>query len=84
MLERQRDGIARAKGEGRYKGRVPTVRRQAAEIIRLKESGVGPSEIAVHVGYWTGQRLSGAWHVLRRGMLKERRMGQDNVALVRE
>ena len=50
MLERQRDGIARAKGEGRYKGRVPTVRRQAAEIIRLKELGVGPSEIAGQLG----------------------------------
>jgi DNA invertase Pin-like site-specific DNA recombinase len=31
MLERQREGIARAKREGRYKGRVPTARRQAAE-----------------------------------------------------
>jgi DNA invertase Pin-like site-specific DNA recombinase len=43
MLERQRDGIARAKGEGRYKGRVPTVRRQAAEITGLKSeiSGIG-------------------------------------------
>ena len=29
MLERQREGIAKAKPEGRYKGRVPTVRRQA-------------------------------------------------------
>ena len=46
MLERQREGIAKAKREGRYKGRVPTVRRQAAEIIRLKEAGVRPSEIA--------------------------------------
>ena len=33
MLERQREGIAKAKAQGRYKGRVPTVRRQAAEII---------------------------------------------------
>jgi DNA invertase Pin-like site-specific DNA recombinase len=29
MLERQREGIAKAKREGRYKGRVPTARRQA-------------------------------------------------------
>jgi DNA invertase Pin-like site-specific DNA recombinase len=27
MLERQREGIAKAKREGRYKGRVPTARR---------------------------------------------------------
>ena len=50
MLERQREGIAKAKREGRYKGRVPTVRRQAAEIIRLKASGVRPSEIASKLG----------------------------------
>jgi DNA invertase Pin-like site-specific DNA recombinase len=29
MLERQREGSAKAKREGRYKGRVPTARRQA-------------------------------------------------------
>jgi DNA invertase Pin-like site-specific DNA recombinase len=38
MLERQREGIAKAKREGRYKGRVPTARRKTDEIIRLKES----------------------------------------------
>ena len=41
MLERQREGIAKAKREGRYKGRVPTDRRQAAEVARLKAEGVG-------------------------------------------
>ena len=50
MLERQREGIAKAKREGRYKGRVPTARRQAIEIIRLKAEGVRPSEIAVRLG----------------------------------
>jgi DNA invertase Pin-like site-specific DNA recombinase len=50
MLERQREGIARAKREGRYKGRVPSARRQAAEIIRLREAGVRPSEIASKLG----------------------------------
>jgi DNA invertase Pin-like site-specific DNA recombinase len=50
MLERQREGIAKAQREGRYKGRVPTARRQAAEIIRLKDAGVTPTEIAVRLG----------------------------------
>jgi DNA invertase Pin-like site-specific DNA recombinase len=50
MLERQRDGIAKAKREGRYKGRVPTARRQADEIARLKSEGVRPSEIASRLG----------------------------------
>ena len=49
MLERQREGIAKAKAQNRYKGRVPTARRQAAEIIRLKTKGVRPSEIAVRL-----------------------------------
>jgi DNA invertase Pin-like site-specific DNA recombinase len=50
MLERQREGIAKAKAQGRYKGRAPTARRKAAEIIRLKEAGVKPSEIASRLG----------------------------------
>ena len=50
MLERQREGIAKAQREGRYKGRAPTVRRRADEIIRLKEAGVTPTEIAVRLG----------------------------------
>src|ERR1700733_821755 len=58
MLERQREGIAKAKREGRYKGRMPTARRKIDEIIRLKEAGVRPSEIASRLGigrasvYW--------------------------------
>jgi len=50
MLERQREGIATAKREGRYKGRVPTARRQAAQVARLKAEGVRPSEIALRLG----------------------------------
>lgn len=50
MLERQKEGIAKAKAEGRFKGRAPTARRQAAEIIRLKTEGVRPTEIASRLG----------------------------------
>jgi DNA invertase Pin-like site-specific DNA recombinase len=50
MLERQREGIAKAKAQGRYKGRVPNAQRQASEIIRLKSEGVRPSEIARKLG----------------------------------
>jgi DNA invertase Pin-like site-specific DNA recombinase len=50
MLERQREGIAKAKRDGRYKGRVPTARRQTTEIARLKAEGVRPSEIAIKLG----------------------------------
>jgi DNA invertase Pin-like site-specific DNA recombinase len=50
MLERQREGIAKAKRDGRYKGRAPTVRRRATEIVRLKDAGVTPAEIATRLG----------------------------------
>ena len=50
MLERQREGIAQAKRDGRYRGRAPTARRQIAEITRLKDAGVTPTEIATRSG----------------------------------
>ena len=50
MLERQREGIARAKLEGKYKGRAPTARWKSDEVIELRSSGVKPSQIAEHLG----------------------------------
>ena len=50
MLERQREGIAKAKANGRYKGRAPTAMRQAGEVARLKSAGVSPTEIARQLG----------------------------------
>ena len=51
MLERQREGIAKAKSEGKYKGRKPTVMMQAAEIRRLvNEEKVSPTEVAKRLG----------------------------------
>ena len=44
MLERQRDGIAKAKAEGKYRGRKPTVRARKSEIEEMLRSGVGPAE----------------------------------------
>ena len=46
MLIRQRDGIAKAKAEGRYKGRAPTARRKLPEIVALRAEGLRPSAIA--------------------------------------
>ena len=50
MLERQREGIAKAKGEGRYKGRKPTARNQGDQVRQLKASGVGVADIAKRLG----------------------------------
>jgi len=50
MLERQREGIAKAKAEGKYRGRAPTARAKASEIQRLHGEGIGPTEIAKRFG----------------------------------
>jgi DNA invertase Pin-like site-specific DNA recombinase len=50
MLERQREGIAKAKAEGKYKGRKPTARARSAEVKALKAEGVRPIEIARRLG----------------------------------
>src|SRR6516162_7186151 len=46
MLERQRAGIARAKSEGKFKGRKPTARAKATAIMQLRGQGVAAAEIA--------------------------------------
>ncbi len=50
LLERQKIGIARAKAEGKYKGRKPTARAKADEVRRLKSESLGATEIAAELG----------------------------------
>jgi DNA invertase Pin-like site-specific DNA recombinase len=50
MLERQREGIAKAKTEGRYKGRAPTARRQGEKILALAGQGWTRAGIAEELG----------------------------------
>ena len=47
MLERQREGIAKAKAEGKYKGRPASL--DPAEIAMLAQT-MGPAAIAKHLG----------------------------------
>ncbi len=46
LAERRAYGIARAKKEGKYKGRKPTARAKAPDVIKLKDRGFRPDEIA--------------------------------------
>lgn len=39
MLERQREGIAKARAAGKFKGRTPTARAKTAEVLRLARVG---------------------------------------------
>jgi DNA invertase Pin-like site-specific DNA recombinase len=50
MLERQREGIAKAKGEGKYKGRAPTARAKSADVLRLAADGMTREAIAAQLG----------------------------------
>ena len=54
MLERQREGIAKAKEEGRYKGRKPASRSKASEVYALKAAGKSMREIAETLGISLG------------------------------
>jgi DNA invertase Pin-like site-specific DNA recombinase len=49
MLERQREGIAKAKALGKYKGRKPLVPEKALEIRHLVSQGLSKREIARRV-----------------------------------
>lgn len=50
MLERQREGIAKAKADGKYKGRAPTARAKSDQVQQLHREGVGATEIAKRIG----------------------------------
>jgi DNA invertase Pin-like site-specific DNA recombinase len=52
MLERQREGTAKAKAEaeGKYKGRKPTDAIQAEQIRAMRAAGEKPAHIARRLG----------------------------------
>lgn len=50
MLERQREGIEKAKREGKYKGRQPTAMAKTAAVLKLLELGHGATEVARQMG----------------------------------
>ncbi len=50
MLERQKEGIAKAKADGKYKGRKPTAKAKADEVRALLADGVGVCAAADQLG----------------------------------
>ncbi len=50
MLSRQREGIAKAKSEGKYKGRAPTARAKSGEVLSLLQSGIRATDVAKQLG----------------------------------
>ena len=45
MLERQREGIAKAKAAGKYKGRAKTAMAKADDVVALLAAGVSPTDV---------------------------------------
>jgi DNA invertase Pin-like site-specific DNA recombinase len=50
MLERQREGIAKAKAAGKYKGRKPTARAKTQEVLDMSSKGAKATDIADELG----------------------------------
>jgi DNA invertase Pin-like site-specific DNA recombinase len=63
MLERQKVGIAKAKADGVYKGRVPTAARQSDTVRKLAADGLGPTEIAAQLG----MSRQSVWRITSKG-----------------
>jgi DNA invertase Pin-like site-specific DNA recombinase len=66
MLERQREGIAQAKAEGKYRGRKPIDETHRREIIQLSKNGLTRKRIAeqLSVGEATVYRVLAANKIL--------------------
>ncbi|QIO73933.1 recombinase family protein [Rhizobium leguminosarum bv. trifolii] len=54
MKERQKEGIAKAKAELKYKGRKPTARAKAGDAVALFRQGKTVSEVAKAIGIGRG------------------------------
>ena len=76
MPERQREGIAKAKAEGKYKGRAPTAMTKAGEVEKLLAAGVNPTDVALQARDRKVKRVpgdegtedqTGRWHRSRLG-----------------
>ena len=50
MLERQADGIAKAKEAGKYLGRKPTAKAKSAEVVALLGQGKTKEAVATELG----------------------------------
>ncbi|NVK17697.1 MAG: recombinase family protein [Methylocystaceae bacterium] len=50
MLERQREGIAKAKAQGKYTGRQKTAQAKSKQVFELKAQGIKPNDIAKQLG----------------------------------
>ena len=70
MLERQREGIAKAKAAGKYKGRAKTAMAKADEVVALLAAGVTPTEVVKQLRI----SRSSVYRVMRERKLERRQI----------
>ena len=70
MLERQREGIAKAKAAGKYKGRAKTAMAKADEVVALLAAGVSPTEVVKQLRI----SRSSVYRVMRERKLERRQI----------
>ena len=70
MLERQREGIAKAKAAGKYKGRAKTAMAKADEVVALLAEGVSPTEVVKQLCI----SRSSVYRVIREHKLERQRL----------
>jgi len=82
MLERQRDGIAKAKADGKFKGRQPTARRKSADVVNYYQDGMTPADIArkLTIGKASVYRILGDQGVMARKGREETSASADSQA----
>ena len=70
MLERQREGVAKAKTAGKYKGRKPIASERRQEVVRLATQGMAKATIArtLNLGEATVYRI---WQQPKSGLPKD-------------
>ena len=79
MLERQREGIAKAQSEGKYRGRAPTARANAHQVFALDRAGKTREAIAKEVGI----SLVSVFRILRVRKDAEKAPGASPVTRIR-
>ncbi len=70
MLERQREGIAKAKAAGKYKGRAKTAMAKADDVVALLAAGVSPTEVVKQLRI----SRSSVYRVMRERKLERRQI----------
>ena len=70
MLERQREGIAKAKAAGKYKGRAKTAMAKADDVVALLAAGVSPTDVVKQLRI----SRSSVYRVMRERKLERRQI----------